>query len=110
MILSHTLIIEEDGSWEIDHLAECWFDVTDWDGGPALYRDTDCKISGKINWDPDAIDEFGTLPTGRYRLTYRHAGEGERYEDWLLVGCERASAHGPHELCPGSGVYRAARS
>jgi len=112
MTLTHTLIItgEPDDDWEIEHPDECWFDVIDWDGGPALYRDTDCVVSGKINWDPRAVEGFDALPPGRYTLSYRHAGEGERYEDWLLVGCERASDHGPHRLCPGNGIYRAVRS
>lgn len=108
--MSHTLIIEEGESWEIEHPDECWVEVRDWDGGPALYRDTDCKISGKINWDPDVTDGFDNLPPGRYTITYRHEGKGECYTDWILVGCDPGPVHGPHDLCPGSGYDRAVRS
>jgi hypothetical protein len=109
MILSHTLIIEDDFGWEIDHPAGCWDEMTDWDGSPCIYRETNCVVSGKLNWDPNAIDEFGTLPPGRYALTYRHEGEGERYEDWLMIGCGALADHGPHEGCPGEGPERVRR-
>lgn len=106
MILSHVLIIrgdeDPDGFWEIEHPDECWTDVKDWDGGPG-YRDTNCSISGKINWDQNALDEFQALSQGRYMIKYRHRGEGEFYTDWLEIGCgSRHRHHGPHEGCPGS--------
>lgn len=113
MILSHVLIIEDvfpgDHTWEIVHPDDCWITVPDWDGGDG-YRDTNCSISGKINWDPDAINEFGTLLPGRYTLTYDCTGEGELYDDWLVIGCKALHDHRPHEGCPGQGPDRATRS
>lgn len=113
MILSHILIIEAetygDNTWEIKHPDECWVTVPDWDGNDG-YRDTNCSISGKINWDPDAINEFGTLLPGRYTLTYDCTGEGEMYDDWLVIGCGRLFDHRSHEGCPGQGPDRVTRS
>jgi hypothetical protein len=85
IFMSHTLIIEDDFSWEIEHPEECWYSVTDDTGFNVQYWDTDCAVSGKINWDPQPVKDFEALQPGRYTLTYRHDGEGERYEDWLAI-------------------------
>jgi hypothetical protein len=112
MILSHTLVVPGDGddAWEIEHPDGCWVDVPDWDGVTILYRDTDCVVSGKINWDPRATEGFDALPPGRYALHYRHEGESDRFDDWLMIGCGALPDHGPHEGCPGEGPFRAVRS
>jgi len=111
MILSHTLVVPGDGDdpWEIEHPDGCWYDFVDRDDGLVLYRDTDCAVSGKIDWDPQATEGFDGLPPGRYSISFRHEGEGDRFESWLLIGCGARADHGPHEGCPGEGPERSMR-